>query len=262
MKTQGNEKVPGIVRFDRTEAAYDGFVHVLREMIEREGCGKVLDVGGGAQPMLSVEYVQQKGLEYTVLDISEEELARAPGEYRKVVGDIAGSGVEVGVMYDLVFSRFMAEHVRDARQLHQNVFDALRPGGIAFHFFPTLFALPFLVNWLLPEAVAVFFLPKARRQRGKFAAYYQWCVGPSAAAIARFSGLGYEVVEYAGFFGHGYYDGIPVLRTLHGEVRKLLLRRPVTALTSFAWVILKKPDDGAVTVHGKKRVAGPGEAKA
>jgi SAM-dependent methyltransferase len=230
------------VRFGRTEDAYDGFSTLLKDVIDNFDCRQILDVGGGAQPQLSEAELAVGSLDYTVMDISEAELAHAPDTYKKVVMDIAGDMVSCVGRYDLVFSRFVAEHVKNANRLHSNVLALLKPGGIAIHFFPTLFALPFLVNKLLPEWLTVRFLSKQRQARGKFAAYYRWCVGPTQCALRRYERLGYEVLEYAGFFGHGYYDGLPILRRIHGIARTFLLRHPVACLTSFAWVVLRKPE--------------------
>jgi 2-polyprenyl-3-methyl-5-hydroxy-6-metoxy-1,4-benzoquinol methylase len=178
---------------------------------------------------------------YTVLDISEEELAQTASGYRKMVMDIGGELRGTAGAYDLVFSRFVLEHVGNAHRAHANVFALLKPGGIAVHFFPTLFALPFVVNKLVPESLSVRMLSKERQAKGKFPAYYRWCVGPTEWAIRRLERVGYEVLEYAGFFGHGYYDGRPALRRMHGKVRGFLLKHPIACCTSFAWVILRKP---------------------
>ena len=239
--SQMAERKRSTIRFGRTEDAYDGFGDFLKNVIAEHEFTRILDVGGGAQPMFSVPYIQERKIDYTVLDISAEELALAPKEHKKLVMDISESGAVFDEQYDFVFSRFMAEHVKDASRLHCNIFNGLLPGGMAVHFFPTVFAIPFVVNWLLPEWLAILLLPKARRERGKFAAYYKWCVGPSRRAIERYERLGYEVIEYSGFFGHGYYDSIPLLRGLHSKVRGILLRRPIAAFTSFAWVVLRKP---------------------
>lgn len=232
-------------RFGRTEDAYNGFRLLLKELIADRNCKSILDVGGGAQPQLSMADLGTSGdIHYTVMDISEEELALAPESYKKIVMDISGKMVEPTGQYDLVFSRFVAEHVKDARQLHSNVLALLRPGGFAVHFFPTLYALPFAVNLILPEWLSVRFLSRDRQKRGKFPAHYRWCCGPTRKAIERYERMGYEVVEYAGFFGHGYYDGIPWLRRAHAVIRNWLLRHPVVYLTSFAWIILRKPTRG------------------
>jgi SAM-dependent methyltransferase len=242
--TRSNEQqVFQRIRFGTTEDAYNGFKPLLENVIADRKCRFILDVGGGAQPQFSKADLESSDIDYTVMDVSEEELALAPECCKKIVMDISGNMLTPAVQYDLVFSRFVAEHVRNARQLHLNVLALLRPGGFAVHFFPTLFALPFVVNWLLPEWLSVRLLSKERQVRGKFPAHYRWCIGPTKRAVKRYEELGYEVMEYAGFFGHGYYDGMPRLRRAHAVMRSWLLRHPIVYLTSFAWVVLRKPKD-------------------
>lgn len=48
--------------------------------------------------------------------------------------------------FDVVESQNVAEHVRDPEAMHHNIHAMLKPGGVAIHFFPTLFAVPFIVN--------------------------------------------------------------------------------------------------------------------
>ena len=55
--------------------------------------------------------------------------------------------------FDLVISRMVMEHVRDAKRAWTNISGLLAPGGVAFAFHPTLYAPPFLINWLAPEAL-------------------------------------------------------------------------------------------------------------
>ncbi len=231
------------IRYGKTESAYDGYPDFLRGIVKANQFVSILDIGGGAHPLFSIEYVATEKLVYTLLDISDDELARAPAAYTKLQMDISARDVSFTEDYDFVFSRFMVEHVCDAAQLHLNVLKALRPGGMAVHFFPTLYAFPFFVNWLLPNWAAALCLSKERRERGKFPAYYKWCVGPSNRSISRLERIGYEVIEYSGFFGHGYYDGVSFLRNLHGWFRKKLLLHPYPIFTSFAWVVLRKPLD-------------------
>lgn len=229
------------IKFGKTESAYDDYTEVLKRIVKTNKFVSLLDIGGGAQPMFSVEYIESERLDYTVLDISHDELARARAQYSKLQMDIAKRDASFAETYDFVFSRFMVEHVSDAAQLHVNVFKALRPGGMAVHFFPTLYAFPFFVNWLLPNWAGALLLNKERRDRGKFPAHYKWCVGPSIHSVKRLEKIGYDVIEYSGFFGHGYYDGVPILRSLHGWFRERLLVHPFPMFTSFAWVVLRKP---------------------
>ncbi len=229
------------IKYGKTEEAYESYPEVLKQIVKTNGFFSILDVGGGAQPMFNLEYILNEKLDYTVLDISKEELACAPKGYSKCQMDIAAANISFPKEFDFVFSRFMAEHVYDAAGLHTNVFRALRPGGMAVHFFPTLYALPFVVNWLLPNWTAALFLNKERRDRGKFPAYYRWCVGPNPRSVQRFAELGYEVMEYSGFFGHGYYDSFPILRNIHGWFRERMLEHRIGMFTSFAWIVLRKP---------------------
>lgn len=243
-KTKKAVKLIENVRFGKTEDAYNGFTKLVTDAIETGNCRRILDLGGGANPHFALSDPVLTGREYTIADRSEGELNRAPDGYTKIVMDIAGEMQVQTQKYDLVFSRFVVEHVADAEKLHANVFQLLNPGGVAIHFFPTLFALPFLVNKLLPEGISVLLLSQERQERGKFPAFYHWCVGPSRAAVKRLKKLGYEVVEYAGFFGHGYYDRFMLLKRMHLAMRLALLKYPVGTFTSFAWVVLRKPRDG------------------
>src|SRR6266850_1459568 len=133
----------------------------LRELVRKPDIKKVLEVGGGANPLLSLD-----------------------GEY------------------DLVYSRFLAEHVPSGLHFHRNVLNLLREGGYAFHSFPTLYTTPFVTNLLLPEnfseTLVLFFQPWRVRtgKDGKFRAYYDWCYGPTRSNMIRLTDLGYSVEEY------------------------------------------------------------------
>lgn len=189
------------------------------------------------------------GLEYTILDISPGELAKAPSVYRTIHADIGEKDLRIDERFDFIFSRMLAEHVKDGEAFHRNVAGLLTPGGVAFHFFPTLYAPPFIINRLFPEYAARALLNliqsgrEARGKHRKFPAYYSWCRGPTATQISRFQSVGLEVEEYIGFFGHsGYYKKLPLAERLHRLLADWLVRHPVSGLTSFAFVVLvRKP---------------------
>lgn len=233
------------IRFGYQDDAYSSYDATLRQLVEDNGCHSICEVGGGANPALPLEYVTARRLRYSLLDIAPGELVKAPPGYDKIVADIGGETVPPGGPFDLVFSKMLAEHVPDPRRFHLNVYGLLRPGGLAFHFFPTLYALPLVANRFLPERVSTvaqqIFSPRDRVKQGKFPAYYRWCRGPNAALIRRFEQLGYDVEEYAGFFGHGYYDKIPVIRALHRVATRFLVQHPVHWFTSVAFLILRRP---------------------
>lgn len=238
------------VSFDFAEGGWRGYDSFLKGLASRPGVKRVLDIGGGANPALSLDFVERNGLEYAVLDISSEELAKAPEGYSKIRADITFPDLDIAGNYDLVFSKMVAEHVRSGRDFHGKVLDLLSEGGIAFHFFPTLYAPPFVVNHLLPERLSEFVVSLLQSNRGregktaKFPPYYSWCRGPSSSQIEKFESLGYEVEEYIGFFGHGnYYVKIKPLKEVHDRISSTLVKYPLPWLTSFAYVVLSKKGD-------------------
>lgn len=224
---------------------YDAF---LRRIIASHRVRSVCEIGGGANPAFPLEYVAERELDYLILDLSQDELDKAPSGYRKVQADIvqAAPGGERG--FDLVFSKMLAEHVLDGERFHRNVGELLRPGGIAVHFFPTLYAPPFVLNALLPERLAEFVLHIVQTgrertgKRAKFPAYYHWCRGPTSRQVERFESLGFEIERYIGFFGHaGYFRKVPTLERAHRYFATWLVKHPFPQITSFTWVVLRKP---------------------
>lgn len=235
------------IDFDVSQSAWSGYEACVRTLASRPGVRSVLEIGGGANPTLPADFVEEEGLEYVVLDVSSDELAKAPDGYTKVHADITSPNLDIEGDYDLIFSRMVAEHVPDGRRFHGNVLRLLADGGIAFHFFPTLYAPPYVVNRLLPERLserALSLLQPGRESEGKhakFPSYYDWCRGPSQRQIGRFERLGYRVEEYIGFFGHGgYYGKIKPLKRAHERLALALARHPIPWLTSFSYVVLSK----------------------
>ena len=110
---------------------------------------RVLDVGGGKHPAISLQTKRELGLHIVGLDVSQTELAQAPaGAYDAiVVGDAAA--VEIPGQYDLVFSRSVFEHVENPRDAFANLARVLAPGGMMTHVVPCRNA-PFAIanRWL------------------------------------------------------------------------------------------------------------------
>jgi 2-polyprenyl-3-methyl-5-hydroxy-6-metoxy-1,4-benzoquinol methylase len=210
---------------------------------------QVCDVGGGANPQLSDDFVRDQGIDYSILDLSQSELDKASGSVDKIQADIAAPDFSTDKKFDLVFSKMLAEHICDAEQFHRNVLGMLADNGMAVHLFPTLYTLPFLVNYLVPERLADsllhLFAPRDSYQHAKFPAYYHWCRGPIDSQIQKYRRLGYDVVEYRGYYGHeGYYRNFKILQKMHELKTNYLLRNPNPLFTSYACVILKKAGRG------------------
>jgi hypothetical protein len=62
--------------------------------------------------------------------------------------------------------------------------------------------------------------------------------------MKRFESIGFEVMEFRASFGHLYYSIIPPLNAIEAAKSRFLLRHPAPALTSYATVVLRKPERG------------------
>lgn len=221
------------------------YSELVKGLVQQHGARKICDVGGGANPVLPAAYVQAHNLDCTILDVSMEELAKAPAGYQKLVQDIEAHDFALRDCFDFVVTKMLAEHIRHGQLFHQNLYALLEPGGIAVHYFPTLYALPFVANRLAPQWLSSLLLeifsPRERYRQGKFPAYYSWCYGPTQPMLMMLHKVGFEILEYRGLIGHTYFDRVPVVRELHRAFSRFLVRHPTPYLTSFAQVILRKP---------------------
>jgi len=221
-------------------------------LLMRSGCTRVCDVGGGANPVASVAEIKRFGIDYAVLDASREELEKAPPQYDAVVLELEDTtAVDRFVAergpFDVVVSRWAAEHVKHGRRFHQQVYRLLRPRGIALHLFPTLYSPVFVANRLLPHAVRASIVPlvdRSGRERGgmheSFRPYYSWCRGPTRRQLDRLASVGFVVRRYIGFFGHPYYARSRPIHAAHDALSDWLMRHPVPALTSYGLVVLER----------------------
>ncbi len=222
-------------------------ISFVLNLVREHGARVVLEAGSGANPVLSAEHAARLGIRYITTDASADELAKAPTAIERHVIDFAGDRLPDDLLgaNDLVFSRWLGEHVSDARRYHTNVRRLLRPGGVAVHCFSCLFAAPFLLNRLVPPKLSALLLarfqPRDEHQHGKFRAYYDWCRGPTARAIRNFEAIGYDVLSYTGYFGHYYYKGrLPLLDRLEALKSQALLSHPIPQLCAFATVVLRR----------------------
>ena len=77
----------------------------LRALVLEKKLRRICEIGGGANPGLPVSFVREHNLDYTVLDVSAEELAKAPAGYTKVHADImdpAGLGTRSAHNFNVV----------------------------------------------------------------------------------------------------------------------------------------------------------------
>ncbi len=237
--------MPPIITYERSQTIARGYQQLILNLIQNHPVQHICEIGAGANPLLPVDFTERKTSYYTILDVSECELNKAPAAYLKVKADISLPDFVSEKSYDLIFSKMLAEHIRDAEQFHKNVYSMLSPGGLAVHFFPTLYTFPFILNRVTPEKLAYQllsrFAPRDNYQHAKFPAYYQWCRGPHHRQLQRFQQLGYEILEYRGYFGHPrYYHKLKLIQKIHNLKTDYLLKHPHPLLTSYACTVLRK----------------------
>jgi hypothetical protein len=219
----------------------------LTELIDRFSVRSVMEIGSGPNPTLALDVVHRRLSRYLISDVDASELQKAPRGYERRVTNLeTESPPDLEAKLDLVFSRMVNEHVKDGKSYHSNIFHLLRPGGFAVHCSASLYTLPFLINKFAPEracdVLLDFFAPRNVHTHARFRAHYDWCRGPTRRQIARFEALGYEVLEFNGYFGHRYYrERLPGLHFIEMKKSKLLLKHPVPHLCSYILLILRKP---------------------
>lgn len=218
----------------------------FRDLIREHGAKDVLEIGAGANPTLGPDAVRELRLQsHTINDVSADELRKAPAGAKTLCADFAAPNLGIEDRFDFAFSRMVNEHVRDGHVYYGNIHRALKPGGVTAHVFSTLYSLPFVVNRLLPESLSAalldIFARRDHHKDGKFRAYYSWSRGPSRRQFRRFESLGFDVLQYTGYFGHLYYKNrLQPLHWLEQRKSALLLRMPSAHLTAYASVVLRK----------------------
>lgn len=223
----------------RWDTGMFGYDDELKAIVAAHANADILELGAGRRPSFTLEEMPSTVHSYTVNDISAEELALLPPGYRDACFDVSGDAANFKDSYDVVFSRFLAEHVPDGRAMHRNVHQVLRDGGVSFHLIPTLYCLPFVINKYMPEWLTSLLL-KTLDTRGttspKFPARYSLCYGDPKRMQRELLTIGYRKVEIRNFYGHFYYDKIPVLRNLHKAFSNLAASRNWTFLSSYAYI--------------------------
>ena len=167
---------------------------------------RIVDIGAGKNPFLPAERKAALGAHVTGLDISAEELSRAPAAaYDEVIcADICSAAGEGDA--DLCICQALLEHVPDVQAALVSIASFLKPGGVALVFVPSRNAVFARLNLLLPERLKRFVLftvyPHAQRDQG-FRSYYNRCTPADFREMAREAG--FEIVEQRLYFTSAYF---------------------------------------------------------
>ena len=234
------------INYRHSDWAWDNVGNYLQNTIQKNKLHRIGDIGGGAKPALEIDFINSQGLDYHVFDVDQNELDKADPQYQKRIFDISQDSISVNEEpFDFIFSIMTMEHIKNVPRFHQNIYDSLNEGGYAFHYFPCITSIPMLLNKYIPdnftENLLYWLQPHRNKVVGKkFPAYYEWCYGPTATNLQRFQSTGFHIEEYIGFFGHHYYDRLPVFKQAEAFKTNQLLKQPNPHLAIAAFVLLKK----------------------
>ena len=229
--------------------AWDNYRPAVLALARELGLTRLCEIGGGRNPLFTPAEAAHLGLRITVNDISAAELALAPAEFGKACFDISADLTPAQLDadgYDLMFSRMVFEHVRDVGKAWENVHRLLNDGGVALAFFPTLYALPYVANRLIPEFASraiVNLLYPHRSDDGaspKFPAYYDHCYAIDGRVRPMLERAGFREIDIVPFWGHDYFDRLPVLREVDAALSRFARARDIRALTAYAYVVVRK----------------------
>jgi len=228
--------------------AWNNYKRVVRDLCGSLGAHRIVEIGGGRDPLFSPSEIATLGVDMTVNDISSGELAVLPAGYRTACFDVAGDISNVAHLrnsFDLAFSRMVFEHVEDGQRAWSNLYQLLAPGGVALAFVPTLYSVPFVINWLLPDKLAAAIVRRLYPNRTDeedpvFPARYSWTFASDRRMRPMLSAIGYREVAILPFYGHGYYGSFPVIRDVHKWFTAIARRHDWRHLASFAYIAVRK----------------------
>jgi SAM-dependent methyltransferase len=229
--------------------AWDSYKPTVMTLARDLRLTRLCEIGGGRDPLLTADEVSSLRAALTINDISQRELDRAPGGFATACFDVAGDLTAAGIgggRYDLMFSRMVFEHIADVAQAWRNIHTLLAPGGVALAFFPTLYALPFLMNHIMPERLSSGLLKRVYPERAddggdpKFPAVYDRCFGDDTSHRTLLEAIGFREVAVLPFWGHRYFKRLPGLREVDAGFNALAARLNWRAMTTYAYVIVRK----------------------
>jgi SAM-dependent methyltransferase len=233
---------------NHSQWAWDNYKQVVHDLCMSLAATRIVEIGGGRDPLFSRAELAELGVDMTVNDISPTELAVLPAGYRNACFDVAGDISQVGHLrnsMDLAFSRMVFEHVENGQRAWSNLYQLLAPGGVGLAFIPTLYSVPFVLNWLLPDKLAAkivkqFFLNRTDNDDPVFPARYSWCFADERRMRSMLSAIGYREIVIQPFYGHGYYVSFPIIRDVHRWFTGVARRMDFRFLASYAYIAVRK----------------------
>lgn len=220
--------------------AFSNCKFVIEKAISEFNCVGVLEIGGGRRPLFTPQEIALRSLSYTVNDVDQSELDRLQGVYDDVLcADL--TMFRADRRYDIMFSRFVYEHVSDNRRSLENQLAMLNDGGLVIHFHPVLYSLPFVANYVLDERLSQSVLKWVFRgeEKVKFPAHYDWCV-VSEVQRRRLLDVGFSEAVLVPFYGHHYYARFPLVRDVHRLLSGVIGSLDLHLMASYCFTIARK----------------------
>jgi 2-polyprenyl-6-hydroxyphenyl methylase/3-demethylubiquinone-9 3-methyltransferase len=212
----------------------------------------IYDVGGGKSPYLDPEKKKQFNARVIGLDVSLEDLNRAPaGSYDEVIcADIMTYRGKRDA--DIVLCQALLEHVKDVEKAFRSLSGILKPGGLAILFSPNRHSLYARLNRVLPQSIKKLLLhaifPAASRNQG-FPAYYNKCTPAEFRKLSEQYNL--SIVEERYYYISSYFSFFfPLYLLWRLWVLLLIAFRKERATETFS-MVLQKGNSGMSfeTVH-------------
>lgn len=219
------------------------FNDTIRNAVSYFDTRSVFEIGAGRAPNFSLDEVKAKNLHYTINDIVQSELDRAPDGYDgKICADLSKEAPDVET--DFIFSRMVYEHVRDNRSSLLNQMKMLTAGGVAMHLHPVMYSSPFIINAILPEEssdrlLRTFFPHRNDDGTPKFPAHYDWCRA-TGAQEQKLRDLGFSEAKLIPIYGHSYYRKIPLAQPLVNAAARLANKLDARLWASYCLTMVRK----------------------
>lgn len=224
-----------------SHSGFSGFHDTMACVADVHQPQSLLEIGAGRNPLLA-EFAASRDLSYTMNDIDEREMRLSTAAGARLVFDIGATLPEGLPTFDLIVSRSVLEHVGDVGQALVNSTRLLSPVGVALHFYPTLYALPFLVNRLLPEDLSLRVLrlvaPRDELARPKFPAKYDRCK-TTRRAEAKLAVLAPDHrVTLVPYWDHEYFARIGPIDKVAARLHAVAKAKDLRSLSAYCWMVI------------------------
>jgi 2-polyprenyl-3-methyl-5-hydroxy-6-metoxy-1,4-benzoquinol methylase len=212
---------------------------------------RILDIGCGKHTHLESLTDIHNLISAWGMDISADELRVNPFIKQTIIHDACCSDFETLLdkfkgHFHLVISHNVLEHVREPAITHAMVNFLLKPGGIAFHSYPTLFDPLMTASQLIPLKLAekiLFFVEPFRAGPGKFPTYYHKNRAFSQKLERWFETLGFEHVHHRDYWGTAYLYSIFPLQWVMDLFYWVVLKTRLKFFCSHSIITLRKKQE-------------------